>query len=186
MFQPDTRDGLETIGHEFSHVAQQARGGYAPNIPGTAVHLDARTEAASDVAGRGFADSLGSGMASAAASGPALAPISAQAAPIQGTGFVLDSSGNFDLNRNNSYANSNRFVKWWHRKQIAEEQTQRYNEWKAARTDPVESDRLEGVNSEHVADARSAGDLDDDWLNADDGPQRKKKNSSRASNRRRR
>ena len=86
-FKPDTRSGLESIGHEFAHIKQQATGGYSANVEGLNVHYDAGTEKASDAAGKGFAESLGSETVAAPALGPVQAPVSAQAAPIQG-GFT--------------------------------------------------------------------------------------------------
>lgn len=80
-FNPRSQEGLQSIGHEFSHIRQQAAGGYRPNVDGLNVHHDTHTEAQSDFAGRTFAngDATYSGFDTAP-----VTPIAASAAPIQG------------------------------------------------------------------------------------------------------
>ena len=53
MYRPDTREGLELLGHELSHVREQAARG--ARAPGGRVFKDAGHEAKSDGDGRAFA-----------------------------------------------------------------------------------------------------------------------------------
>jgi hypothetical protein len=79
QFKPDTREGMETLGHELSHVREQAMGGVRANIPGTNIHHDPRHEGASDKAGADFA-----GGSMGGASPVSLGGMNSSAMPVQG------------------------------------------------------------------------------------------------------
>ena len=55
QFRPDTREGMKMLGHELSHVREQAKGGVRANLPGTNIHYDEGHESAGNRAGDAFA-----------------------------------------------------------------------------------------------------------------------------------
>ena len=78
QFRPDTRGGMEMLGHELSHVREQATSSIKANMPGN-IHLDSAHESASDRAGQSFASGTMS-----AASPVSVSGMSAHSAPVQG------------------------------------------------------------------------------------------------------
>jgi len=77
MFDTETSGGLELLGHELSHVREQATGGLSGYEPGK-LHIDSASETAGDISGKSFASGGLSG-----ASPVSVGAMSANAAPIQ-------------------------------------------------------------------------------------------------------
>jgi len=88
-FDPYTESGQSLIGHELSHIVQQAKG-LGSNIEGSNIHYNPSSESASDAAGRAFA-SNGANFSQA----PSVTPAAPSLAPVQGKG------GWFSKRRNN-------------------------------------------------------------------------------------
>jgi len=61
QFNPGTYEGLSVLGHELSHVRDQAVGGVRANVAGTNIHYDKGHEARSDRTGEAFAKGTLSG-----------------------------------------------------------------------------------------------------------------------------
>jgi len=80
-FDPYTESGQSLIGHELSHIVQQAKG-LGSNIESSNIHYDPSSESASDTAGHLFA----TGSAGTMSSASPITPIAASAAPVQGKG----------------------------------------------------------------------------------------------------
>jgi len=53
-YKPDTKEGLELLGHELNHIRDQALGKVTANVEGTNINIDATHEANSDRAGEAF------------------------------------------------------------------------------------------------------------------------------------
>lgn len=82
-FQPKTKDGMQVLGHELSHVASQATSKVKANIPGSNIHFDGDSEDESDSAGAGFAYGR-------LRAGRPISPVGASFAPIQGAFVKAD------------------------------------------------------------------------------------------------
>lgn len=82
-YDPNSSSGTELLGHELSHIAEQAKG-LKSNIEGSNIHYNTTSESASDTAGRTFASH---GMSAALA--PSVTPAPASSAPVQGN-FITD------------------------------------------------------------------------------------------------
>jgi len=81
-FDPYTESGQSLIGHELSHIVQQAKG-LSSNIKGSNIHYNPASESASDAAGHVFATGGSSQMSAALP----VTPVSAASAPVQGLGL---------------------------------------------------------------------------------------------------
>jgi len=55
QFNPNTHEGLNTLGHELAHIQEQAMGSIKANVKGTNIHYDKVHETQSDNAGEAFA-----------------------------------------------------------------------------------------------------------------------------------
>ena len=79
-FRPHSLSGLKTLGHELSHVAEQAKGSVHANVPLTNIHFNHNNEAKSDRMG----DSFAANVMPTVVSPISLRSGSAYGAPIQG------------------------------------------------------------------------------------------------------
>ncbi|MCL2643474.1 MAG: LysM peptidoglycan-binding domain-containing protein [Candidatus Bathyarchaeota archaeon] len=57
-FSPSTHKGLSVLGHELTHVREQAMGGVHANVDGTNIHYDKGHESRSDKMGEAFANGM--------------------------------------------------------------------------------------------------------------------------------
>jgi len=60
-YQPNTKEGLELLGHELNHIRDQALNKVTANITGTNINIDVAHETNSDRAGKAFASGTLSG-----------------------------------------------------------------------------------------------------------------------------